>query len=241
MWFEPITDRLGARLRRLYRAAEPAPEDMSQGADALERRLLAEHAARYPGGEASGLRGFAAAHRGAFAALALGVATAGACQVPVDYEREFGASVECQLPRDSLPEGQVDAIARALEQGLGSERLALDVHDDGGPSLRFRVDLWGASVDDAGLIAALRDAAPQIPAGACTRTPLAATVHGTLGGRLGLRFFDVDLDREDAETARARIVEELAQQGLEGDAEIEIRDDGEGKREVEVRIRARGP
>jgi hypothetical protein len=90
---------------------------MSSGThDALERRLLAEHAAAYPTGAP---RGFFAAHRLALASVGLGLAAAAACQVPLDYEREFGASVTCELPRESWPEGQVDAIAKDLAERLG--------------------------------------------------------------------------------------------------------------------------
>jgi len=114
------------------------------------------------------------------------------------------------------------------------------VHDDGGATQSFRVDLWGAEVDDAGLIAALHERAPQIPASACVRTPLAGTVHGTLGGRLGYGLLDIDLDRVDAESTRAEILEALEQQGVAGDAEVEIRE-VDGKREVQIRIEAHGP
>lgn len=234
MWF----DRLGARLRRVYREGAPVPQDMSEGtADALERRVLAAHAAAYPA--RGGVRGFFAAHRFAVASVSVGLAAAAACQVPLDYEREFGASVTCELARETWPEGQVDGIAQELAQALGAERLAMRVHDGGGATLSFRVDLWGAEVDDAGLIAALRERAPQIPASACLRTPLAGTVHGTLGGRLGYGLLALDLDHADAESTRLEILEALERQGMSGAAEVQIRE-VDGKREVQIRIEAHG-
>lgn len=234
MWF----DRLSARLRRTYRDAVPVPQDMSVGTqDALERRLLAEHAAAYPPGRA---RGFFAAHRFALASVGVGLAAAAACQVPLDYEREFGASVTCELAREIWPEGQVDAIAQDLAKQLGADQLALRVHDDGGPTRSFRVELWGSSADEARVIAALRERAPQIPASACVRTPLAGTVHGTLGGRLGYGLLAIDLDHSDAESTRREILEELARQGMSGAADVQIRE-VDGKREVQIRIEAHGP
>ena len=237
MWFDRLT--LPARLRRLYR--EAAPTDMSPGTDTLESRLLAEHAVRFPARAPAGLRGFAAARRWALAGVGLGLATVGACQVPVDYEREFGASVTCELPPEAWPEGQVDRIAHGLADELGAEGLALRVHHGDGEMMRFRVDLWGVEIDDDELIAALHSRASEIPVSACTRTPLAGTVHGTLGGRLGLRFLDLDLDHEDAESTRLQILEQLAQQGVEGDANVEIRQNDDGKREVQVRVRVHRP
>lgn len=239
MWF----DRLGARLRRMYSEAGHGQKDMSEGAEeALERRLLAAHADAYPGPALApaGVRGFFAAHRFAVAGVGVALATAAACQVPLDYEREFGASVTCELARETWPEGQVDSIARELAAALGAERLALRVHDDGGAMQSFRVDLWGADVDDAGLIAALHERAPQLPANACKRAPLAGTVHGTLGGRLGYSLLDLDLDHADVESTRQEILEALEVQGLQGEAQVEIRE-ADGKREVQIRIEAHGP
>ncbi len=233
MWF----DRLSVGLRRLYRETEagslPDPKDRSS-ADALERRLLAEHAVMYP----VRVRGFVAAHRWALASVACGLAVAGACQVPVDYEREFGASVTCELTGDAWPEGQIEVVASELADSFAAERVALRVHDGGGPTRSFRVDLWGAEVDDAALIVALREHAPGIPADACVRTPLTGTVHGTLGGRLGHDLLDLDLDRADAEATRLQVLEALARDGLEGSAEVQVHDDGAGRRKVEVRIEA---
>ena len=233
MWF----DRLGARLRRVYRQ-EPVPKDMSVGTDEPGSELLAAFAATYP--PRTGVRGFFAAHRFAVASVGVVLVAAAACQVPLDYEREFGASVTCDLARETWPEGQIDGIAHDLAAQLGAERVALRVHDDGGPTQSFRVDLWGAELDDAGLIAALRERAPQIPASACVRTPLAGTVHGTLGGRLGFGLLHIDLDHSDVESTRLEILAELEQQGLAGEAQVQVRE-VDGKREVQIRIEAHGP
>lgn len=231
MWF----DRMSARLRGLYRRPEaPDPKDRST-ADALERRLLAEHAVLYPAPDRT--RGFVGAHRWALASVGVGLAVAGACQVPVDYQRDFGASVTCEVARDLWPQGRLDEVAGELADSFAADRVAVRVHDDEGPTRSFRIDLWGADLDDAGLILALGDHAPWIPAGGCVRTPLTGTVHGTLGGRLGHDLLDLDLDRDDAEATREQILEALVREGLDGD--VRVHDDGVGRRAVEVRIQAR--
>jgi hypothetical protein len=229
MWF----DRIGTRLRALYRGTSaPVPGDRS-AADALERQLMAEHAVLYPA--RTGARGFVAAHRWALASVGVGLAVAGACQVPVDYEREFGASVTCEVARELWPEARLDEVAGELADRFAAERVAIRVHDDHGPTRSFRIDLWGADLDDAGLIVALADHAPWIPADACVRTALTGTVHGTLGGRLGHDLLDLDLDRADAEATRAEILETLAREG-HSEADVQVYDDGAGRREVKVRI-----
>lgn len=233
MWF----DRLGARLRRVYRS-QPVPQDMSVGTGEPSPQLMAAFAAAYP--PRTGVRGFFAAHRFAVGSVGVALAAAAACQVPLDYEREFGASVTCELARETWPEGQIDGIAHDLAEALGAERVALRVHDDGGATQSFRVDLWGAEVDDVGLIAALRERAPQIPVSACVRTPLAGTVHGTLGGRLGFGLLHIDIDHLDAESTRLEILAELERQGMAVDADVQVRE-VDGKREVQIRIEAHGP
>jgi hypothetical protein len=231
-----LFDRVTAGLRRLYRGSEPVVADPPAE---LEQELLARHAALYP---ARPLRGWLGAHRWAVASVATAVAAVAACRLPVDYEREFGASVGCELSPETWSEVQLETLAQELARDLGAEKLAIRAHDDGGATRSFRLDLWGAEgVGDDELIGALGAHAPGIPAGACTSTPLAGTVHGTLGGRIGYDLLDLDLDRSDAEATRREILEELARQGLEGSADVEVTDDGDGKREVKIRIEAYHP
>lgn len=231
MWF----DRITAGLRRLYGSTGAVGEAPA----ALERALLERHATLYP---AAPVRPWLGAHRWAIATVTTAVAAVVACQVPVDYERAFGASVGCELSLETWSEVQLETLAQALAGELGADRLAIRAEHDAGATRSFRVDLWGAEeVPEDALIAALQTHAPQIPADACSATPLAGTVHGTLGGRLGYRLFDLELDDADADETRRRILEELARQGLEGSADVEVRDDGDGKREVKIRIEAYHP
>lgn len=230
MWF----DRVTAGLRRLYGGSAESAAPPS----ALEQALLGQHAALYP--ERRPVRGWLAAHRFAVAGVAVGFAAVAACQVPVDYERAFGASVGCELSLETWSEVQVEELANELAAELGAERVAIrGVHD--GERRSFRFDLWGADVDDEALLAALRVHAPAIPDGACSQTPLAGTVHGTLGGKLGYGLLDLDLDRGDAEQTRREILEALSEQGLEGSADVQVHDNGDGKREVKIRIEAYHP
>jgi len=238
MWF----DRVTAGLRRMYRGSAEAGEATQPPPppSALEQALLAEHAALYP--DRRPVRGWIGAHRWAVAGVSLGLATVVACQVPVDYERAFGASLGCELSRETWSEVQLEELAQELAVDLGADKLAIRAADEGGERRSFRVDLWGAEdLDDEAVLGALQVHAPMIPAGACSQTPLAGTVHGTLGGRLGYNFLDLDLDRKDAEEARREILEALTREGLEGSAEVEINDDGDGKREVKIRIEAYHP
>lgn len=236
MWF----DRLTAGLRRLYGGDLDRARSEQAPPDALEQALLAQHAALYP--DRRPVRGWIGAHRWAVAGVATALVTAVACQVPVDYERAFGASVSCALSAEMWDELRLEALSTELAADLGAHQVAIRVHDENGEKRQFRVDLWGAEgVEDAALMASMQVHAPFIPAGACSQAPLAGTVHGTLGGRLGYSLLDLELDGADAEQARLEILEALTREGLAGDAEVEIWDRGDGKREVKIRIEAHHP
>lgn len=239
----PWPDRVSAALRRLYRDSGHVQEDMTAPPAALEQELMARHARRWPAPATGRLRAFARAHRWALAGGCGALVAAAACQVPLDYDRDFGASVRCEAAHVAVFDGgPARGLADRLQAITGATQVTVRVagEDDGAASLR--IDLWGA---EAGLVGAELlaqvEAEARLPAASCTVEPLVGTVHGTLGGRLGLELFDFELlDHDDAEEARARILEHLEARGLKGDAKVEISDRGDGRREIKIQIEAEG-
>jgi len=63
--------------------------------------------------------------------------------------------------------------------------------------------------------------------------PLTGTVSETLGKRIGRRLFDIEVGGETAEQLRASILAQLAEQGFDGDAVVDVQDDG-GVRKITV-------
>lgn len=180
--------------------------------------------------------------------LALGGALlAGACVVPTDYELAMGMRMVVTLigsPHSFDPE----ALGRQLESEFAPAQMRIMVAASSGApegvqaprELKITLDLVGDLDPDAversarAHFPALREADIEVQA-------LDGTVHGTLGGLISERTFGLKLDRGSVEETRARILEELAAQGLEGTATIEIQDeetlDGH-RREVRVRVEA---
>lgn len=235
----PWPDRLAPRLRRLYRAAEPDPSDLSSSPLPLEQDLMAIHARRH--GAPRAAPGFLRAHRWSLSCGALALALAAACQLPVDYDRAFGLALECRADAgEQLGDAVMRGLADRLKALTGADRVAVRAMvDHAGPGT-LRLDLWDADaeVDADALIAEVDDLAP----GRCEVVPLVGTVHGTLGGRLGHELFDLELlDRDDAEAARQQILEQLEARGMQGEAEVEISDAEDGRREVKIRVEARHP
>lgn len=221
-----------AGLRRLFARREPL---VGPPPTELEDRLLAQHRRLYPPRARSGaFAAFFAAHRLAAAGGALALVV-GACQLPAEYEREFGVSFACTVERtayalDSAPD-LGDRLGAAIEAGS----MTLRVQDDGGPTLAMRIDAWGPLADPAAALATMRAVTPALRDASCTAQPLSGTVHGTLGGRLGYALLDLDIDHKDAELTRAEILEQLRAQGFTGTAEVEV-EDGAGQRRVKIRL-----
>lgn len=197
--------------------------------------------------EPQGLGAFLRAHRWALASGLSAVAIAGACQVPFDYDRSFGASLWCESAGpEPFDHDAVRALADHLRQRSAAEQVAIRIDtEDTGDTDRttLRIDLWGeglALAPDA-LLTEAEALATHAPV-RCKVEPHVETVHGTLGGHLGLELFDLELlDHHDAAAARAQILERLEARGLRGDAEVEISDHEDGRREIKIRIDAEEP
>ena len=237
----PWPDRVSASLRRLYRASRRVPEpelkDMSVPPQALEHDLIARlppPRRRPPRDLGSYLRG----HRLTLSSSLAAIAVAAACQVPFDYDRSFGVSLWCEAASAGpFASDAVRGLADRLQQRTDAEQVTIRVHSEDGGRSTLQIDLWGKGPTRAS--EALLAEAAALTAARCRVEPHVETVHGTLGGRLGLELFDLELlDRDDAETARAQLLERLEARGLRGSAEVEISDRGDGQREVKIRIEA---
>ncbi|MEZ4383326.1 MAG: hypothetical protein R3A79_18500 [Nannocystaceae bacterium] len=221
------------QLKRLFRLREPEvgapPSDLE---DALVERLRRRTAAPAP---TRRFAGFIGQHRFAFAGVALAMIF-GACRLPVDYQRSFGASVRCVAEPDALDEAELQAMSRELEVAIAAESVALRIMRDE-QRAQVRVDVWGDLEDEADALDLIVDLAPTLRGASCSAQAIEGTVHGTLGGRLGYSLLSLDvLDRKSAAEAREEILVELAAQGFAGKAEVQVEDDGQGQRKVMIRL-----
>lgn len=223
-----------AALRRLFRLRTPAIDEPPA---ALEERLLADHARRYAPVPKGRLWGFVGAHRLAVAGGALALGIIGACQLPAEYQRSFGARIECRVPTETLSGEALEGAVDRLRESADAENLSLRVLDDGAMT-SIEIDAWGHYDDPEAALTAIRGAMPALADVHCETETLTGTVHGTLGGRLGYALLDLELDHTDADEARARILEELSAQGFTGTAEVEVEDEM-GQRKVKIRLEER--
>ncbi len=223
----------------------PGPDDAASRAhrDALEPSVLAAFARRAPTPQRHPWL------RLAFAGLVTAGAGVVACQLPVEYQRPLGRTIAIVLPEGRLADVQPERIAAFVESSHPIEGLMLrveaqrdDVHTPG--VVRIVMDVVGPDVDVDAIWDDLVDEYPALEGGRVEGEALEGVVHGTWGGRLGSRLFDLDLDAGDIEDARARLLVDLRSRGIEGKAEIDIEEEqtSQGvRRRIEVRVHAQEP
>lgn len=225
------------QLRDAWRAA-PAVD--AEARDRLERELLArlpEARPRAWGRRALGI--------GLAAALALG-----ACALPADYEAPVGHRLAIIADAAILDHVDPHALAAYVTEAHDPDELRISmsveskrertgdgsVHEH--TEVRIGLDAVGDDIEPEALFAELQQRFPALASATLQDQELLGTVHGTLGGRLSHAWLDLEIDRHGVEEAKARLMEQLRAQGIEGEPRIEItdHDDGEGHRRREVRV-----
>jgi len=140
-------------------------------------------------------------------------------------------TLELALPADTPPE-QVEAIAKSAETHAGSDvggaKVMVHKKDDG--PLELVIQLWGAALDDEDEILARLRSEHEI----LNRTPVAVDREEGVpeGDDLDLEFAK-DASPEEIES---QVRAQLAERGVEGDVEVQVRERADGKHEVEVRV-----
>lgn len=143
-------------------------------------------------------------------------------------------TLELALPEDTAP-AVVEAIAKSAEALAGDEvsgaKVMAEKRDDG-PML-LKIELWGAALDDeAEVLAALRERHPIV-----AKTPVA--LERRAGPPKDADPLEVGADfPEDASAAEieAIVARRLAAQGVTGDVTVDVGEDADGHRRVEVRV-----
>ncbi|RMG99847.1 MAG: hypothetical protein D6705_01980 [Deltaproteobacteria bacterium] len=232
MWIRPL-DR---RLARLFGARKVPP-------DAAARDRILDRIA--PAGEAP--RRLLPAM--GTAAGALVVATAVACVVPAEVDVPLGVRIAFALDGQPRPDDLAAFESWATgtserETGDRAEvRIAVRARDDGSGTARTEVD---AQLVGLGLVPEdVEDLVQRTWPGAriVASEALVAPIETSLAEKLAIEVFRKKLDAGDVEAAKAALLasleEELAREGLEGEAEVTI-DRADGRTRVEVRVEAHG-
>lgn len=158
-------------------------------------------------------------------------------QEPDESPREQSAAMQTvvldvTLPEDTEP-SQVEAIAMSAEKLAGSEVVGAKVkarQQKDGPMI-LTIEVWGPNLESPDtMIEGLRAQHPVL-----VDTPI-AVVEKETDEQPEAEVFARKVEGETPEETKARIIQELRDQGVEGEIHVDVTEGADGHRKVEVRV-----
>ena len=238
---------LEAALRELH---EPRAELPTSTREA-EEAALAAYDARYGSSEAGRSGAMAwlgwfellGAYRFAVAAVVLFMTLAGACVLPTSYEVPLGLSLEIRANASiELPVKDIAQFVQMAGEAEEVDVLVRELVTEGEQQTIMQIRLWGQSFERGELELLLRERFPALDAADAQieEQALEGEIETVWARRLAHQTFELALKETDLEQARAQLLLQLHEQGIEaGEVTIEVRDREDGHREVELRIEQR--
>jgi hypothetical protein len=166
--------------------------------------------------------------------LAIAVAI-GACEMPTSHEMEMGQQVRIELePAEGEMEGSLQALGSPVEFGEflrnipGVDDVSVDMTAADG-AITLDIVAWGQDASPQAITAALRERLPGNRKMRVEVERLSGKVREKLGARIGRRLLNLDISGETAEEIRAEILAQMAAQGFEGDATVDVQVDDNQK------------
>lgn len=233
-------------LRELYRRSQgtkPLPPDAG-----LEARLLARQRTLYPRKREWTMNLNPRLHpgRAVLALTLLLLVGIGACSVPSSYDVEVGQAMAIQFSRHldgTSPDGpELQELLGHMDGIPGVENVMVNerINQDG---TRLDIMLSGRDIDADRLAADLAERFPMLAQAEISYHPIEQTVEGPLYERLAHDLFgwefEIEVTGDTPEEIRQQILEQLAAEGFDGDADVDvIMDDEAGTVEIKMELEA---
>ena len=144
-----------------------------------------------------------------------------------------GAMIEI-VPSAELSQGDSEAVARWLEAQSKAHMVKVELKKEEGAYARLEVELWGEVALPDTLDVDLRAAFPLLADAEITQARLSGPPPEGEGHP---HFKHEDLQDENPEVVKARIIEEMRAKGIEGEIVVDIKEDEDGKHRVEVHVK----
>jgi len=239
------TGDLNARLKALH---ESGRQPLKVADDDLENALLAEFRNLYPWHRRwlVMLNPYNKLTRLAFTCLALLVLGVAACTTPTSTEVDMGRQYTLQMASATgMPEAgekmfdELGELEAYLDTRTDIDDFQVMIHETSEGSASIDLLVWGTELDGDSLLAELQERFGDLAGLQISVEPLTGTLEESIGSRMGRAVFDIEVSGATAEEIRQQILAELAAQGLDGDAQVEISDDGEVST-IDITIEASG-
>lgn len=222
--------RLMGNLKRLHgEKAQTTPRPDHR--DELESRLLA----RYRDRKSRTRRWLMLLNpwnrnaRFAIVGLALMVLGVGACTTPTTTEVDMGRMITISLTEKTMTDIEtIDAgLTRYLDANPGIEDVSVRIMETTDGQAAIEIQAWGQHLDEEALAADMRRQIPGLQGASITFEPLTGMLEESFASHLRREIFDLEVEGATAEEIRAKIMEQLAERGLDEGAEVEvIQEDG---------------
>lgn len=167
------------------------------------------------------------------AVLLLGV---GACSTQTTTEVEIGKQVSVTLDGElSTPNGEktIDINARIQEvvqqfsSSEGIDGVNVNIEQDGQGNLALSLMLLGDDLDGEALTNMLRESFPEMPDAEILVEIIGGSIEESWAQRFGREVFHIETDGASEEEIRAQVLQQIYEQGFEGEAEVIVTNDGD--------------
>lgn len=221
--------------RSLGRILEPSQKPRPEHRAALEQKLLAEFQERHPQEENYKMKRFGM-RKVLLVAAALMMVGIAACAAPADIDVDVGRRITIELAEGAQPPKDPEAIVKIVEgNGAPAQVDVRLMKQDGKTTLQ--IEAWGNGVANQSFAEKIRTAVPEVANAQIREEVLEGKVHGTLGEKLGHDLLNLDvIDENDVEAAKEQVMKQLAAQGVTGKVDVDVQNEGPGKRRVKVRV-----
>lgn len=234
------SDGLKRNLERLHRGTNP---DGSHR-ESLEDDLLLRYRNHHPQKKRLIAMLYPQTRFARFAVLGLAMLLlgVGACSTQTTTEVEIGKQVSVALDGQlTTPNGEktIDINARVQEvmqqfsSADGVDGVEVNIEQDGEGHLSLSLMLFGDDLDGETLTTMLRSSFPEMPDAQILVETLEGTIEESWAERFGREIFHFESSGGSDEEIRAQVLQQIYEQGFEGDAEVIVNTEG-GEQTIEI-------
>jgi len=195
----------------------------------LEAELLSRHRRLYPrkAGWKMLINPRWRTGRLVLAGVALLILGIGACTIPTEYEAEVGKALAIHVPQGASQLPEPSEMLAFLEGANLADEISVSISEQTTGEADIKLMLWNERVSEDELVQILRERYPVLQKALFEVHEMAGTVQGSLADKIGHDVFHIEVSGEDSEEIRHQVLEYLAAQGFNGDAMVEIYEEGD--------------
>ncbi len=178
--------------------------------------------------------------RFAFLGLAMLLLGVTACSTETSTEVEVGQQVSIKLPMDNNDfakkgsssadlDAQAHEILDVLAQQPGVEDVNVNMNISNG-AVSVDIMIFGANLDGEALAALVRSDYPELAEATIEVEAVSGVITESWAQRFGREVFSFEVDGGSEEEIRAQILQQLADEGFQGEAEVNVTTEGDQQR-----------